>query len=486
MRAVRQFATVSGAQAQYSIQAIHIDHGLHPDSAQWAKHCQQVCDHLGVTLHTVRVAIDLNSGDSIEALARAERRRVWQELLPAGAALLLAHHHEDQAETVLHRLFRGAGPTGLSGMAEQCYFGKGQLLRPLLTITKQEIVEFTQSQISCNGNTNVHGIAHWIVDPSNSDSKFERNFIRHEILPKIKQRWPKVAANIARSAALCSEQTQLVRAEAEQLMATVCKSTEVTESSTVCRSTEVTESSTVCRSTEVTESSTVCRSAEVTESFAVPGIAGVAGSAANTLSVSELLKLPVPKISQVLRYWIGLRGLLLPSQQQLQGIYRDILLAGIDTQPKNKIANYVLRRYRDDLYLVVAAEREQLHLQMQEQVPEHTQAQLQDLVPNLATHGQAALKIAWQLDQALKLPNGLTLTKNSVFGSNIVLPAATKTLTVCLGQSKGERAKKVFQTHAIPPWERGKYPLVFMGERLVAVVGLWVSPRLTALPMAIL
>jgi tRNA(Ile)-lysidine synthase len=174
------------------LRALHVDHGLHPDSAAWAAHCERFCAALDVSCEVLRVQVDGGTGRGVEAAARDARYAALATSLRDGEYLLLGHHRDDQAETVLLKLLRGAGPEGLGGMRALRPFGRGQLWRPLLALSRQQLRDYIEAlRLDC------------IDDPSNRDTRLARNQLRHEILPRLAQHWPQSVDSILHSAALC-------------------------------------------------------------------------------------------------------------------------------------------------------------------------------------------------------------------------------------------------------------------------------------------
>jgi len=175
-----------------ALNAIHVHHGLQAVADAWPDHCQSVCDALGVPLQVVRVQVQ--PGASIERAARDARYAAFIEATQVNEVLMTAQHRDDQAETLLFRLLRGAGVRGLSGMPSERPLGRGHLLRPLLNVTRAELEAYaTEHQLS------------WIDDPSNQDHQFSRNYLRHQVFPVLTARWPQAVATMARSAAHLSE-----------------------------------------------------------------------------------------------------------------------------------------------------------------------------------------------------------------------------------------------------------------------------------------
>jgi tRNA(Ile)-lysidine synthase len=170
------------------LRALHANHNLHTDAGDWERHCRSVCAALGVVCESTTLTLR-NAGEGLEAAARDARYRWFAGFLAAGDCLLLAHHQDDQAETLLLRLLRGAGPDGLAGMPARRRLGEGELLRPLLTVPRRELRAYARER----------GLA-WLEDPSNSDVRFDRNYLRQEILPRLEARWPGYRATLSRAA----------------------------------------------------------------------------------------------------------------------------------------------------------------------------------------------------------------------------------------------------------------------------------------------
>ena len=180
------------AARERGLRALHVDHGLHADSAAWAEQCRRFCAGLELPCEVVRVHVESQRGEGVEAAARHARYAAFAAQLRAGEALLLAHHRDDQAETVLLKLLRGAGPEGLGGMRERRPLGAGTLWRPLLhDITRAQLHDYVVA----------HGLP-CIDDPSNADTRLARNQLRHEILPRLAAHWPQATDSILHSAAL--------------------------------------------------------------------------------------------------------------------------------------------------------------------------------------------------------------------------------------------------------------------------------------------
>ncbi|MFZ2972581.1 MAG: tRNA lysidine(34) synthetase TilS [Ferribacterium limneticum] len=180
-----------------NLSAMHVHHGLSPNADAWAEFCAGYCERLGIPLTVRHVTVDASSGQGLEAAARDARYAVFAEC--SGDSLLLAQHRGDQAETVLFNLLRGTGVTGAAGMPVERRFGGLRLLRPLLDITRAEI----ESYASANSLA-------WITDESNTDTSLTRNFLRHEALTTISQRFPGAEASLAQAANHFAEAASLL------------------------------------------------------------------------------------------------------------------------------------------------------------------------------------------------------------------------------------------------------------------------------------
>lgn len=266
-----------------SVRAVHVDHGLHADASLWRDGCSKLCAGLGVAVQTVEVEVDISAGRSVEAAARQARYLALERNLMAAEVMLTAHHEDDQLETVLLQLFRGSGPAGLAGMPVLARFGPGWHCRPLLGFTRSDLEAYAMQR----------GLT-WLEDPSNRDTGFDRNHLRHRVLPAIRMRWPSAANTVSRSARLC--------AEAKTLMETLA-------------------------------------SIDL----------GVAAEGAR-LRVKHIKKLPPGRQRNLLRFWLARRAVQLPDSRRLQTILDCVLTAGRDTVPEVRWCGGAVRSYRRRLY----------------------------------------------------------------------------------------------------------------------------------------
>ncbi|HEV7608695.1 MAG TPA: tRNA lysidine(34) synthetase TilS [Steroidobacteraceae bacterium] len=194
VRARRRFA---------GLRLLHVDHGLQGASADWARHCARMARVWRVPLVALEASIDRKRGESPEAVARDARYAQLARAMEAGEVLVTAQHRDDQAETLLLQLFRGAGVAGLAAMPAIAAFGPGKIARPLLDTSRAQLLHYAHT----------HHLR-WVDDPSNEQTVFGRNFLRHRVLPAIRERWPGVDQAIARSAAHMADAQRLLDAQA--------------------------------------------------------------------------------------------------------------------------------------------------------------------------------------------------------------------------------------------------------------------------------
>jgi len=267
------------------VTAVYINHGLQKESDEWAVHCQSVASALSVRFRCIKVKIDENSGDSLEELAREARYQALQALLARHDVVLLAQHREDQMETVLLQLFRGAGVQGLSGMPVISTFGEGRMYRPFLDISKKDIDHYA--------------IAHqlnWVEDPSNESNDFDRNFLRNQVIPKLKQKWPALDKTVSRSARHCANAYQL------------------------------------------------------TEDIVLGLYIEVADEQDLTLNIDKLLMLNNNKQCLVIRQWYKTHQLRMPSEKVVDAIIDEVVNALESRNPEIRGQGYSIKRYRKKLF----------------------------------------------------------------------------------------------------------------------------------------
>ena len=185
------------------VTAVYVHHGLQAVADDWSVHCAQVAQQCKVAFRECKVNAQAQAGESPEEAARNARYHALAAVLGTGDIMLFAQHRDDQLETVLLQLFRGAGLQGLAGMPEIAALGAGKMLRPLLAYTRAQILDYAGQQ---------H--LQWVEDPSNQEDAFDRNFLRLQILPLLQTRWPSLASTVSRSARLCAQAQEALQQHA--------------------------------------------------------------------------------------------------------------------------------------------------------------------------------------------------------------------------------------------------------------------------------
>ncbi|MCL6332984.1 tRNA lysidine(34) synthetase TilS [Pectobacterium carotovorum subsp. carotovorum] len=267
------------------IRAAYIHHGLNPLADSWAEHCCQQCERWQVPFASLPVKVEAQNG-GIEAAARTARYQALQAHLQEGEALLTAQHLDDQSETFLLALKRGSGPAGLSAMAAQSMLDHHRLVRPLLGISRLQLEAYAQR----------HQLG-WIEDDSNQDERFDRNFLRRQILPRLTQRWPHFPSAVARSAQLCAEQEQLLDELLEESLQALCQPD-------------------------------------------------------GALSIDGLAPLSPVRRSALLRRWLAQQGATMPAREQLQRLWDEVATSRQDAEPVLQLNQMQIRRFRQYLYLL--------------------------------------------------------------------------------------------------------------------------------------
>jgi len=273
----------SGAGSEPALRAVHVDHGLHPDSALWSAHCHRLAERLGVPCEIVAIDARPAAGESPEAAARAARYAALAARLRPREVLLTAHHGDDQLETVLLQWLRGGGLSAVAGMRPVTPFAAGWLARPLLGFTRVELETWARAQ----------GLA-WLEDPSNADPRFDRNYLRLEILPRLRARWPAAAVTVARVAEQAADALHVTTGVAEADLSALVEG--------------------------------------------------------ETLMLGPLERLPVARQRLALRAWLRSREVTVPPAATLEALRRDMLQADDDRMPVTRWPGAVARRYRGRLY----------------------------------------------------------------------------------------------------------------------------------------
>jgi tRNA(Ile)-lysidine synthase len=181
------------------LSAIHVNHGLNAQADEWAEHCRRVCQSFGIPLTVVQVEVSFNTGQGLEGAARMARYKAMENI--NADWILLGHHQDDQAETLLLNMIRGTGITGAAAMPES----RGRYLRPLLNVSRIQVQAYADS----------HGLS-WIEDDSNFDVRFSRNYLRKMVMPVLEKEFQAISKNLARAAGLFGDADELLAALARQ------------------------------------------------------------------------------------------------------------------------------------------------------------------------------------------------------------------------------------------------------------------------------
>jgi tRNA(Ile)-lysidine synthase len=187
----------------FRLRAVHVNHGLQAAAGEWERHVTEVAGRLQVSLSALRVQVGNDRGLGLEAAARAARYDALRHQLRPDERLLTAHHADDQLETVLLHLLRGSGVSGLAGIPRDVPFGPGRLCRPLLNVPAEALEAYAAGVLS------VEGIG-WLADPMNADPAYDRGYLRQEVTPVLRRRFPAVARAAGRTAGLAAEAAALL------------------------------------------------------------------------------------------------------------------------------------------------------------------------------------------------------------------------------------------------------------------------------------
>ncbi|QYJ87304.1 tRNA lysidine(34) synthetase TilS [Shewanella mesophila] len=399
-------AEYAQSHPEFNYLLVHVHHGLSTNAALWAKHCETMATQYDLPIKVKTVKVEAGPRVSIEAAARDARYAVLTQELSAGDLLLTAHHQDDQLETLLLALKRGLGPKGLAAMGRvQVFAEHAYLVRPLLDVQRQEIEEYAK----------LHDIAH-IEDESNQDNRFDRNFLRLDVIPALKARWPSIASTASRSAQLCAEQQSLIDEEVGARL---------------------------------------------------PGmLVKMPNMARPVLDLRLLAQQSQLWRAQLLRGFIDSLGFAMPSSVQLKQLLFQLLAAKEDAKVEIRLKPMVLRRFRHHLYI-----------DRYEASPKLMPIEI--AINESASEGWLITEnIKLELNRCdtgvrLRLPqaNERVSIRFGASGSSRCHPHF---------RDKGRELKKLWQELAVPPWLRDQVPLIYFNDTLVAAAGYWVEKRYLA------
>lgn len=274
-----------------NVAAIHVNHQLQTNADETERFCRDLCKSVGIPLTVERVTVSAKAADEsttggIEEAARHARYDVFKRILAPGHLMLMAHHGDDQAETVLFRLLRGSGVAGLAGMPSSRPLGLGELHRPFLAFSRQQIYGWAQQA----------GLV-WVEDPSNTDQKYDRNFLRHSVIPLLKSRWPSLIKRLGHSARACRDQQELAASLAR---------------------------------------------------IHYDLVSGGEGR----LQISQMLSLSLAEQKNLVHWWITRSGYRCPAVANWQQVLDDLMCSAEDKEPELRGDGFSLRRFHGWLYLV--------------------------------------------------------------------------------------------------------------------------------------
>jgi tRNA(Ile)-lysidine synthase len=394
----------------FRLRAVHVDHGLHPNAPRWSAHCRKLARRLGVPLRVLSVSVPRERGASVEEAARVARYRCFAQQLRNGEALLTAHTQDDQLETVLLQLFRGSGLPGLAAMPAVAPLGPGQLVRPLLARSRSELETWARARALA-----------WIEDDTNRDERFDRNYLRRQVVPAVRERWPGAGVAVARAARHA--------AEAQGLLAALAR-------------------------------------ADLERA-----------SDGGALSVKALRTLPPDRRRNVLRWWIAASGRTLPDARRLEEIAGPLIDARADAHPRVEwggdtatARRIVVMRHAD---LLSVTEREPV---LDSAAPAAQLSWDWRQSARCPLPGGGALELTCGRHGPIdleKLPPQLTVTWRR----------GGERLRVRQGGPRRALKSLLREAH-VPLAERARLPLILADGELIAAADLWIDDSVRAPPEA--
>ncbi len=411
------------AQFSFSLSAIHINHGISINATEWSIFCRDLCRSSGISLKISRLKIRREPGISLEAAAREERYRIFGKL--KADYVVLAQHLDDQAETLLLQLLRGAGVKGLGAMpavrnpASEIGTGAGagiaektpeskpnegpKILRPMLEVSRREIEDYARE----------HGLQ-WVTDESNVDVSFDRNFLRHELFPVLERRFPSYRNTFLRASRHMAEASTLLDELAEA-------------------------------------DSKGC-------------------AASGKIYIDELRKLSFPRARNLLRYTLSQQGAILPSTAKLDEMLRQLLSSRPDAKMHVVFGNAEIRCFRGEVHVGKASIRKIGAVAAQEEW--------------LRWHGERQLAIGEQggiIRFARRKGAGINLKKLIESPVTVRFRQGGERLRPDCNRPR-RSLKNLLREALLPPWERQALPLIFSGENLACVPGIGVECDFQAIP----
>ena len=394
----------------------HVHHGLSDNADGWFTFAQKESERRNIHFHGEKVLLAIDNGDSIEALARTARYQILASLSSHPALIFTGHHQDDQVETLLLALKRGSGVKGLGAIALTSKHQQHLLCRPLLNNTRADIEAFVQSRK-----------LEWVSDESNFEDRYDRNFLRNQVLPLLNERWPSFNQAAARTSELCRQNQQLV------------------------------------------------------DELAASDLKAVKGEQQG-LNINGLLALSTARFSNLVRYYLATINAMMPSKAQL-----DELSSQLDVQedkvPAVKLGELWARRYQGQLYFTpefADVSDFTISVELDELNAHSSQPQIINLPDSLGT------LVIEQLDKHVN-EHPVSGDKDSTLYFS--LPADSNSLMVSCSHDNpkvlpdfrqhSRSLKKVLKELNLPPWKRKRVPFIYcqsqhqqpVEQQLVAAAG---------------
>ncbi|MCR3754884.1 MAG: tRNA(Ile)-lysidine synthetase [Candidatus Westeberhardia cardiocondylae] len=433
----------------FSLRAIHINHGINENANNWENHCIQECYKRNIPIKTTKIHNNTYSTKkNLEETMRIARYKILTSNLLKNEVLFTAQHQDDQVETCLLALKRGSGPNGLKSMLPKTIlFKKYLLVRPLLRYSQQALQKYA-----------IDKKLHWIEDSSNKNIKFDRNFLRLQVLPIIQTRWPWFSNSVERTTKLCAEQEKLLD---ELLQNTLTK------------------------------------------------IIQLDGS----LKFTKLITISTIQRTAILKRWIKQYSYI-PSYQQLQQLWKDVVISRQDATPKFQLGNHFLCRFQDKLYIIPSKQINQKTNNIT--IPWKNTKKILTLPQNLGTIFRYSIQhnhikkiqkynlfnnyynFSIKTRNILKKFNILVqqkhsknikiikeINKNNISTNIVRKPRKYEKVSIQFIYSKNfiyinnqkhkTSLQKIFKTSSIPPWERKNIPLLFYNNKLISAIGIFTT-----------
>jgi len=387
-----------------TLEAIYIDHQLQTESGQWADVCQNTCQRYQIPFQSIKVDAQPKKRQSPEAAARDARYRALKEIVGQNDCLLTAHHLSDQAETFFLQMLRGAGPKGLAAMPMSKNFFHANMARPLLDFTQAEIQSYAEQQQ-----------LEWIEDLSNQDTRYKRNFLRHKIMPALKQQWPAMEKTLQRVTHLQAESIEILEEVAAQDLRRCQYHPDIDGSISYFNPNQV-------------------------------------------LIISYLKQLSPARFNNCIQYWLRTQQAAVLNAVLLQRLQTEFITVDKERHPlikwHNETQQFALRRHKDQLVLCFEQQFDSAKKYLWDIDKKN---QLSTISGNLLLVSE---QIVGEQNQSIK-PQKIGKRIEVRFrqgGEHFKLP------------NQGHHSlKKWFQEQSIPSWLRGQLPLFYSNDRLFQV-----------------